>query len=201
MHSRLVSKLFVLAAALAFSASGLLAQHVVHAVTGAVSNVDASAKTIAVKTADSGEEVFKYTEKTSVRGATAAGNAAKTAAGNAAKTAAVDTYMAGKEGTHMVVRYVGKGADKTASGIKDFGQDSLKVSKGTVTHVDQAAHTVGIKTEDGVEATYRLSKYAAVDTEHGVVEGTKYTAKEGDHVVVHYSEEAARKVVHFLKHI
>ena len=197
MHSRLVSKLFVLAAALAFSSSGLLAQHVVHAVTGAVSNVDASAKTIAVKTADSGEEVFKYTEKTSVRGATAAGNAARTAA----KTAAVDTYMAGKEGTHMVVRYVGKGADKTASGIKDFGQDSLKVSKGTVTHVDQAAHTVGIKTEDGVEATYRLSKYAAVDTEHGVVEGTKYTAKEGDHVVVHYSEGAARKVVHSLKHI
>ena len=193
MHSRLVSKLFVLAAALAFSASGLLAQHVVHAVTRAVSNVDASAKIIAVKTADSGEEVFKYTEKTSVRGATAAGNAAK--------IAAVDTYMAGKEGTHMVVRYVGKGADKTASGIKDFGQDSLKVSKGTVTHVDQAAHTVGIKTEDGVEATYRLSKYAAVDTEHGVVEGTKYTAKEGDHVVVHYSEGAARKVVHSLKHI
>jgi hypothetical protein len=193
MHWRLVSKLFVLAAALASCASELLAQHVVHAVTGAVSKVDAGAKTIAVKTADGSEEVFKYTAKTSVHGATAAGDAGE--------TAAVDTYIAGKEGTHVVVRYVGKGADKTAIGIKDFGKDSLKVSKGTVTHVDRTAHTVGIKSEDGAEATYRLGKNAAVDTEHGVVDGTKYTAKEGDHVVVHYSEEAGHKVVHFLKNI
>lgn len=194
MHLRLVAKLFfVLAIAMASCASGLLAQHVVHAVTGAVSKVDAGAKTIAVKTADGSEEVFKYTAKTSVHGVTAAGDATK--------TAAVDTYLAGKEGTQVVVRYVGKGADKTAIGIKDFGKDSLKVSKGTVTHVDRAAHTVGIKTEDGAEATYRLGKDAAVDTERGVVDGTKYTAKEGEHVVVHYSEEAGHKVVHFLKHI
>lgn len=145
MHSRLVAKPFVLAAALAFGASGLLAQHVVHAVTGAVSNVDAGAKTIAVKTADGGEEVFKYTEKTSVRGATAAGNAAK--------TAALDTYVAGKGGTHVVVRYVGEGADRPAIGIKDFGKDSLKVSKGTVTHVGPGRSHRGIKTEDGAEAT------------------------------------------------
>ena len=193
MHSRWVSRPLLAAAALAFCASGLFAQHVVHAVTGAVAKVDAGAKTIAIKTADGSEEVFKYTEKTSVRDATAAKDATK--------TAAVDTYMAGKEGTHVVVRYIGKGADKTAIGIKDFGKDTLKVSKGTVTKVDQAAHTVGIKTEDGAEATYRFSKDAAVDTEHGVVEGTKYTAKEGDKVVVHYSEEAGHKVVHFLKHI
>jgi len=193
MYSKLVSKLFFLAIAFGFAASGVRAQHVVHAVTGAVSKVDAGAKTIAVITADGSEEVFKYTEKTSVRGATAAADAAK--------TGAVDTYMAGKEGTHVVVRYVGKGGDKTAIGIKDLGKDTLKVSKGTVTKVDQAAHTVAIKTDDGAETTFRLSKDAAVDTEHGVVEGTKYTAKEGDHVVVHYSEDAGHKVAHFLKHI
>jgi hypothetical protein len=55
----------------------------------------------------------------------------------------------------------------------------------------------GSRAEDGAEATYRLGKDAAVDTEHG----TEYTAKEGDHVVVHYSEEAGHKVVHFLKQI
>jgi hypothetical protein len=66
----------------------------------------------------------------------------------------------------VVVRYVGNGADKTAIGIKDFGKDTLKVSKGIVTKVDHAAHTVGIKTEDGTEAINRLSNDAAVDTEH-----------------------------------
>ena len=49
--------------------------------------------------------------------------------------------------------------------------------------------------------TYRVSKDAAVDTEHGVVDGDKYTAKEGDKVVFHYGEEAGDKVVHFVKKI
>lgn len=169
------------------------AQDVVHAVAGAVTKVDAGAKTIAVKTADGTEEVFKYTAKTSVRGAR---EVAKTA-----KAASVDTYMAGKEGTQVVVRYVSKGADRTALSIKDFGQDTLKAGKGTVTHVDRTAHTVAIKGEDGTEATYRVSKDATIDTEHGVVEGAKYTAKEGDRVIFHYSEDAGEKVVHFVKHI
>lgn len=193
MHSRSISRLVVLAVVLGLCAYSLPAQHVVHAVTGAVTKVDAGAKTIAVKTADGTEEVFKYTAKTSVHGATAAADAIK--------TGALDTYMAGKEGTHVVLRYVGKGADKTAIGVKDFGKDSLKVRKGTVTKVDHAAHTVGIKTAEGTEVTYHLSKDAAIDTEHGVVDGAKFTAKEGDHVVVHYSEDAGHKVVHFLKHI
>jgi len=192
MPSRLLSKLFVLAVALAFCAAGLRAQHVTHAISGALTKVDAGAKTIAVKTADGSEEVFKYTDKTMVRDAKAGEDAAK--------TVAVETYMAGKEGTHVVVRYVGKGTEKTAIGIKDFGKDTLKVSKGTVTKVDHAAHTIAVKTEDGTEVTYRLTKDAVVDTERGVVEGAKFTAKEGDHVVVHYSEDAEHKVVHFLKH-
>lgn len=66
MHSRLVSKLFVLAAALAFGASGLLAQHVAHAVAGAVSRVDASAKTIAVKTAEAAKK-FSNTPRRAFR--------------------------------------------------------------------------------------------------------------------------------------
>ena len=79
------------------------------------------------------------------------------------KTAAVETYMAGKEGTRVVVRYTEKGADKTAVGVEDFGKDALKESKGTVTHVDKAARTVAVKTEDGAETTYTVSKDATID--------------------------------------
>ena len=164
---------------------------VVHAVAGAVTTVDKTAKTIAIKTADGTEEVFKYTENTSVRGA-------KDAA-HATKKGALDTYFAGKEGTHVIVRYTVKGADKTANAVDDFGKDAFKVAHGTVTHVDKDAHTVAIKTDDGAEATYHFSKEAAVDTEHGVVKGTEYAAKEGDKVVVHYSEDAGKKIVHFFK--
>jgi hypothetical protein len=164
---------------------------VVHAVSGAVTKVDKEAKTIAVKTADGTEHVFHYSEKTAIRGAH------DTAKG--AKAGAMDTYFAGKEGTHVIVRYTEKGADKTASSVDDFGKDGLKVSEGTVTKVDKAGHTVAIKTEDGAETTYDWGKDATIDTEHGVVKSTRYVAKEGDKVVVHYSEDAGKKVVHFFK--
>jgi hypothetical protein len=166
-------------------------QDVVHAVAGAVTRVDAAGKTIAVKTADGTEEVFKYTAKTAV--STGKGMAA------GMKKSGVESYLAGKEGTHVVVRYVEKGGDKTALAIKDFGKDGLKFGKGTVTHVDKVAHTVAIKTEDGAEATYHFSKDATIDTEHGLIKGTKYTAKEGDKVLFHYTEEAGDKIVHYLK--
>ena len=52
------------------------AQGVVHAVAGAVTRVDSGGKTLAVKTADGTEEVFKYTAKTSIRRAKEADHAA-----------------------------------------------------------------------------------------------------------------------------
>lgn len=117
----------------------------------------------------------------------------------AAKSGALDTYFAGKEGTQVIVRYTVKGADKTASSVDDYGKDAFKVGRGTITKLDKGAHTIAIKSDDGVESTYDLTKDAAVDTEQGVVKGTEYTAKEGDKVVVHYTEDAVRKSSGFSK--
>jgi hypothetical protein len=160
-----------------------------HATEGVITRVDSAAKEIAVKTADGTEEVFKFTGKTTVRGA------------KGVRAGAVHTYMAGKEGTHVIVHYTGEGADKTAVGVDDFGKGTMKVSKGAISGVDMAAHTVSVKTEDGSEETYHLAKDAAVDTENGVVKGTEYTAKEGEKVSVHYTEEAGKKIAHFIKHM
>ena len=165
----------------------------VHAVSGAVTKIDKDAKTIGVKTADGTEHVFHYTEKTTVHGSKATAKDVK--------TGAVDTYFAGKEGTHVVVRYTEKGAEKTAASVDDFGKDTIKVSEGTVTKVDKAAHTVSVKTADGAETTYDWGKDATIDTDHGVVKSSQFVAKEGDKVVVHYSEDAGKKIVHFFKAI
>jgi len=191
MHRKQVLGMFLLLVLAAVSASA--DTDIVHAVAGAVTKVDTAAKTIAIKTADGTEEVFKFTAKTTV-------TASKALAGGM-KKAGVESYMAGKEGTHVVVRYVTKGSDKTALAVKDFGKDALKESKGTVTKVDKDGRTLAIKTEDGTEETYHISKDAAIDTEHGVVEGTRFTAKEGDKVVFHYGEEAGNKVLHLVKKI
>jgi hypothetical protein len=168
------------------------AQDVVHIMSGVVTKIDKDAKTIGVKTEDGTEHVFKYTEKTGIRG--------YKDAEKGAKTGALDTYFAGKEGTLVTVRYTKKGGDDVATGVDDLGKDTVKVAKGTVTKVDKTAHTVTIKGEDGSEQTYQMGKDATADSEKGVVKGWDYTAtkvKEGDKMAVHYTETAGKKVIHF----
>jgi hypothetical protein len=94
---------------------------------------------------------------------------------------------------------MGKGADKTATVVDDFGKESLKAGKGTVTHVDRAARTVSVKTESGAEETYKLGSEAVVETDHGVVRGSRYLVKEGDKVTVHYTEQEGAKIVRFFQ--
>ena len=183
-------KFFVLIS-IAALAGASYAQDAIHAVTGAVTKVDKTAKTLAVKTTDGAEEVFKYTEKTAVRDSHEGAHGTK--------MGVVDSYFAGKEGAYVVVRYTGRGADKTATLVEDFGKDALKTGKGTITKVDRAAHTIAVKTDDGAEATYKLGNEAVVETEHGVVRGSRFAVKDGDKIVVHYTENGAEKVVHFFK--
>jgi hypothetical protein len=171
-----------------------MAQDVAHAVSGVVTKVDKDAKTLSVKAADGTEHVFKYSEKTGLHASHEA------AAGM--KKGALDSYFAGKEGTHVVVHYTEKGGDKTATWVDDLGKDTVKSAHGTITKIDKNAHTVTIKADDGAESTYAFGKEAASDSEHGVVKGWDYTAskaKAGDKVSVEYTEDAGKKVVHFFK--
>ena len=156
-----ISKALLLMMCAVAMTGSALAQDVVHAVAGAVTHVDKAGKTIAIKATDGSEQVFRFTEHTAIR---TSGEAEK-----GAKMGALDTYFAGKEGTKVVVRYMGKGVDKTATVVEDFGKDTLKAGKGTVTHVDRAARTVSVKTEGGAEETYKLGSEAVVETDHGVV--------------------------------
>jgi hypothetical protein len=164
---------------------------VVHAVAGIVTKLDSAAKTITVKTVDGTEHVFKYTEATTVHAARETGKETK--------AAGVDSYMAGKEGTHAVIHYTGEGADATAVHVDDLGKHSLHVGHGTVTDVDKAARTVTIKAEDGTESTYHVAKDATIDTEHGVTRDSELIAKKGEKATVHYTDEAGKKVVHLFK--
>ena len=168
------------------------AQTMMHAMEGAVTKIDVSAKTIAIKAADGTEHVFKYTEKTTMRGLAAGAHEAR--------AGAVEGYMKGKEGTDVVVHFTGEGAERSAVAIRDMGKDTVRTSQGTVTKVDKAGHTVTVKAEDGSEATYHVAKDATIEGEHGVLKGGDY-AREGEKVSVHYTEDAGKKVAHFLRHL
>jgi hypothetical protein len=111
-HAKKISSL--LAALLLFATvalTGAIAQDLVHAISGVVKDVDKGTKTVVIKTADGTDHTFKYTAKTTVAGVTDAGKGVD--------TAATDTALAAKKGAKVTVEYTGKGAQKTATGIKD----------------------------------------------------------------------------------
>ena len=102
---------------------------------------------------------------------------------------ALDTYFAGKEGTKVVVRYMGRSADKTATVVEDFGRESLQ---GGEEHRDarrsRRPQPYRSRPRAALRETYKLGSEAVVETDRGVVRGTRYLAKEGDKVAVHYTE-------------
>lgn len=84
---------------------------VVHIFSGIVKHVDKDTKTVVIKGADGTEQTIKYTNKTVVEGTKDAGK-------GVAK-GSTDAYLAAKTGAKVTVKYTGKGAEKTAVGVKD----------------------------------------------------------------------------------
>jgi hypothetical protein len=166
--------------AMSFAAVALFAaDDVVTAVEGTVKKVDAGTKTVVVKSADGTEHTVHFVSKTSVHGWDAADAGAK------------DGMHGVKEGSHVVVHYTVKGADKTAVEMDRIGDGGLKVTEGTVSKIDRGTKTLAVKTADGAEATYKITDHAVVDTGKGIEKASKVT--------VYYTEEGGKKVVHFFK--
>jgi len=164
---------------LLFGLIALAAQDVVSAVDGTVKKVDSGAKTVVVKTADGTEHTFHFLGRTVVHGAEATAKGSK------------DAFNGLKEGTEVAVHYTAKGGKETAEELDHIGKDGMKVTEGTISHIDRGAKTVAIKTADGAETTYRLADHAAKDTGKGVEKSGKVT--------VYYTEEGGHKVAHFVK--
>jgi len=159
------------------------AQDVVSAVDGTVKKVDSGTKTVVVTTADGTDHTFHYTDKLVVHGAK------DTAKGTD------DAFHGVKEGSKVAVHYTGEGTKATAREVDNIGDDGLKTTEGTVTHIDRGTKTVAVKTADGSEETFKLSGHAAADAGKDIGEGADKAGK----VTVYYTEDAGKKTVHFIK--
>jgi hypothetical protein len=162
---------------------GLMAQDVVSAVHGSVRKIDSATKVVVVKTDDGTEHTFHYAGDLVVHGS------------NASVKGTQDALHDISDGSEVAVHYTAVHGRETAHEIDRLGGDGLKVADGTVSHLDRAGRKVSIKTADGSEQSFDLTKRAAKDTDKDVVEGTDKTV----HVSVYYTEDAGKKTVHFIK--
>jgi hypothetical protein len=175
-----MKRLFQLCVYLTLPVSMCFADEAVTAIHGTVTKVDATAKTIAVKTKDGTESTLHWTGKTTVHGADAG---------------AKDTFKGVKEGSEVVAHYTTKGADKTAVEVDRVGTDGMKETDGTVTAIDRGAKTIAIKTADGTVQTFKMADHATEDAGKDVGKATEKSAK----VTVYYTEDAGKKVAHFFE--
>ena len=171
-----MKKVLLALAGLALAASMSVAQDVVSFFHGTVKKVDKTTKTVVVKTKDGTEHTVKVASDDTVKGTK-------------------DGFDGIKEGSEVVVRSTGKGAEATVNGIGTVGKDGMKVTKGTVEKVDDGTKTVVVKAADGTEKTFEYSGNALKDSGKAVGEGTEKGAK----ITVYYTEEAGKKIAHFFE--
>jgi hypothetical protein len=172
----IMGKLARLAICLIAVAVICLAQDVVSIVHGTIKKVDSATKTIVVKTADGTEHTIKVSGQTTYKGTKEGLNGLK-------------------EGTEVVARTTGKGAEETGVEIGKISKDSVKVTKGTIVKVDKGTRTVVVKTADGTEKTFDFTETAGKDMGEAVGAGTEKGAK----VTVYYTEETGKKIAHFFE--
>jgi hypothetical protein len=177
-------KTIALVSALALSTSlSLAAQDVVHAVDGTVKKIDSGTKTMVIETKDGTEHTFHYAGDVAVDGA------------KGTEHGAVDAAHGVEEGSKVAVHYTTVGGKDTVHEVDKIGDDGLKATDGTVSHIDKGAKTIAVKTADGTEETFHFTDRAAKDTGKGIGEGVDKSAK----VTVYYTEKAGIKTAHFIK--
>ena len=180
-----MKKTLVWMGTLVFATSIGMAQDVAHAVDGTVTKIDSGAKAVTIKTEDGTEKTFHYTKDATVDGA------------EDTKKGAVDAAGGLKEGSKVAVHYTEVGGKDTAHEFDKIGDDGLKATEGTVTHVDHGARTIAVKTADGSEQTFHLTDRVAKDSGKDIAKGADKSAK----VTVYYTEKAGTKTAHFVKQV
>ena len=115
------------------------AQDVATAVDGTVKKIDSGTKTVVVDASDGTEHTF-YSGDLVVHGS-------KDAAKDTAK-GTDDAFHGVKEGSKVAVHYTADGGKETAHEIDNIGDDGLKATKGTITHIDRGTKTVAVNLQE-----------------------------------------------------
>jgi len=164
----------VLAGLTSFVSLAAVAQEVVHALAGTVSSINASAKTITVKTDDGSEGLFNdmIDSKTPIEFDP---NIRKDA------TAASEFKSSG---VRVIVYYFGYGSVRTAVALRSLGAGPFTLTSGTVVNFSNGERTLSIKDNSRVIKTFNISSDLVVETSTGAGERTRFRPVKGDPVRV-----------------
>ncbi len=149
------------------------AQEVIHALTGTVSAINPSTKTITVFEDNGSKGIFQEMANPKTRIAFD-----KRVADESTAVGQFD-----KSGAYAVVFYYGSIDSPTVVAVKNLGAGPFSSTVGTVTKIE-AHRSITILDKAGAAHTFKIDKDTVAEGGFGVVEGEKFSVNKGDQIRV-----------------
>lgn len=149
----------------------MTAQEVVHALTGTVTSIDASAKTISIYTDNRSEGVFEDM--------TNSNTPIEFDKDTRANATAVDSFK--MKGAYVIVFHFGGGDVLTAVALRNLGAGPFSKDTGTIVKIE-GKNSIAVADESGTIKSFKLAKNTVAETVYGSVIGFKYQPHKGDKV-------------------
>lgn len=149
------------------------AQEVVHALTGTVSSIDPSSKTITLFLDGGSQGVFQDMTNSKIK--------LSVDKKVLADTTTPDEFK--KQGAYVVVFYFGSRDTPTAVALRSLGPGPFTATKGTVERIDGHRSLI-VQDASGATETFALSADTIAEGSGGAVSGLKFQAEKGDQVRV-----------------
>ena len=162
----------VLAGCVAFAGPGATAQAVIHAVTGTVTSVDSTGKTINVLLDNGSRSVFSELNNPKTRISYDKHLLDDTISGEAFD----------KKDAYAIIFYIGERDQPTAVALRTLGAGPFTSAIGEVTAFSGKDHSISVKDKTGAVQTFKLTTDTVAEGNLGAVPGAKFSADKGDHV-------------------
>ncbi|HEY6489059.1 MAG: hypothetical protein WCC26_20205 [Terracidiphilus sp.] len=150
-----------------------VAQSVVHALTGTVSDIDPAGKTITVFLDGGSNDVFNDQTNSKAR--------LSVDRKLIADATAVDAFK--KKGAYVIVFYFGGRDTRTAVALRSLGTGPFVAAKGKVEKYERD-HSITVADSSGAEHTFQITPDTVAEGGSGAVDGLKFEAQKGDQVRV-----------------
>ncbi|MBL0160399.1 MAG: hypothetical protein IPP47_25460 [Bryobacterales bacterium] len=170
-----------------------------HAIVGEVTEVDPAGAHVKVRTSDGKEHHVEIGPKTKLR--TIEHGVEQVAHGTeeVAKATARDV----KKGTMVAVRFTEKEGKLVAHEVHHASKEVVKKSEVVIHKIDEDGRKIIVKTKDGAEKVYEVSKDATIATGHKLTDVGKATGEKivvGTKATIHFTEKAGKSIAHFVHH-
>jgi hypothetical protein len=172
-----------------FSGVAVSAQEVIHALTGTVSAVDPTAKTISVFL-DTGSE-GEFSDLTNGKIPSSFDKKLRLV------TTAVDESK--KKGAYVIVFYFGGSDTRTAVALRNLGAGPFTSVVGTVSKFESHGRSISVQDESGAIQTFKLDESTVAEGGSGATEGLKFDAQKGDRVRIVGSSAAGGLTALFVR--